>query len=104
LTMSSPRSKMSKTEDPGQDPHWQDVTIPTTWLYLWPIPYKRDPPRQISASHGKSPPRTASLRLARQVSSSHELSPTLWRPRFLISAISANGRISRVKPVDIGQT
>jgi hypothetical protein len=28
----------------------------------------------------------------------------LWHPRFLISVINANGRISRVKPADIGQT
>jgi hypothetical protein len=28
----------------------------------------------------------------------------LWRPRFLISVISTNGRISRVKPADSGQT
>jgi hypothetical protein len=28
----------------------------------------------------------------------------VWRTRFLISVISANGQISRVKPADIGQT
>jgi hypothetical protein len=28
----------------------------------------------------------------------------VWRPRFLISVISTNGRISRVKPADSGQT
>jgi hypothetical protein len=28
----------------------------------------------------------------------------MWRPRFLISVISANGRISPVKPGDAGQT
>jgi hypothetical protein len=28
----------------------------------------------------------------------------LWRPRFLIIVISANGRVSRVKPADSGQT
>jgi hypothetical protein len=28
----------------------------------------------------------------------------LWRPRFLISVINANDRISWVKPADIGQT
>jgi hypothetical protein len=28
----------------------------------------------------------------------------LWRPRFLISVINANGRISQVKPTDVGQT
>jgi hypothetical protein len=28
----------------------------------------------------------------------------LWCPRFLISIISANDRISWVKPADIGQT
>jgi hypothetical protein len=27
-----------------------------------------------------------------------------WRPRFLFNVINANGRISRVKPVDIFQT
>jgi hypothetical protein len=28
----------------------------------------------------------------------------LWRPRFLISIINANGRISQVKPADFGRT
>jgi hypothetical protein len=28
----------------------------------------------------------------------------LWRPRFLISVINANDRISLVKTADIGQT
>jgi hypothetical protein len=28
----------------------------------------------------------------------------VWRPRFLINVINANGRISRVKPADTGQT
>jgi hypothetical protein len=28
----------------------------------------------------------------------------LWRPRFLISVINANGRISWVKPADVGPT
>jgi hypothetical protein len=28
----------------------------------------------------------------------------MWHPRFLISVISANGRIRRVKPADNGQT
>jgi hypothetical protein len=27
----------------------------------------------------------------------------MWRPRFLISVINANDRISLVKPTDIGQ-
>jgi hypothetical protein len=66
--MSRPRFKMRKTEDPGQDPHWQDVTIPTSWQHLRPVPYKRDPP-------DKSPPRTTSLCLAQQVPTSHEKSP-----------------------------
>jgi hypothetical protein len=30
--------------------------------------------------------------------------PHLWCPRFLISAINANARISEVKPTEIGQT
>jgi hypothetical protein len=29
LTMSRPRFKMRRTEDPGQDPHWQDIMLPT---------------------------------------------------------------------------
>jgi hypothetical protein len=29
---------------------------------------------------------------------------SLWRPRFLINVISANDRVSRVKPADPGQT
>jgi hypothetical protein len=28
----------------------------------------------------------------------------MWRPRFLISVINANGRINQVKPADFGQT
>jgi hypothetical protein len=28
----------------------------------------------------------------------------MWRPKFIISIINANDRISRVKPADIGQT
>jgi hypothetical protein len=34
----------------------------------------------------------------------HQPSWWLWRPRFLSSVISTNGRISRVKPANIGQT
>jgi hypothetical protein len=60
--MSRLRFKTRKTEDPGQDPHWQDVTLPTSWQHLRPVPHKRDPLQQVSASHDKSPPRTASLR------------------------------------------
>jgi hypothetical protein len=37
------------------------------------------PPRQVSASHKKSPPRTRSLHLARQVSASHDKSPPRTR-------------------------
>jgi hypothetical protein len=46
-----------KVEDPGQDPHSQDVQSPSIWLHLRPDPYKRDP--------DKSPSRMTSLRLAR---------------------------------------
>jgi hypothetical protein len=54
--MSRPRFKMRKSEDPDQDPHWQDVMFST-------VPYKRGSPRQVSASHDKSPPHTSSFRL-----------------------------------------
>jgi hypothetical protein len=64
LAMSRPRFKTRKTEDPGQDPHWQDATIPTSWQHLWPVPHKGDSP-------------STSLRLARQVSASHGLPSTL---------------------------
>jgi hypothetical protein len=60
--MSRPRFKTRRTEDPGQDPHWQDVMLPTSWQHLQLVPYKRDPLRQVSASHDKSSPRTTSLR------------------------------------------
>jgi hypothetical protein len=50
--MSRPRFERRKTEDPGQDPHWQDITFPTSWPRLRPVPHMRDP-------------HTASLRLAR---------------------------------------
>jgi hypothetical protein len=63
LTISRPRFKTRKTEDPGQDPHWQDVTLLTSWQHFRPVPHERDP-------------RTTSLRLARQVSASCELLPT----------------------------
>jgi hypothetical protein len=39
-------------------------------LDLRPVPYWRDPLRQVSASHDMSPPRTTSLRLARQAPAS----------------------------------
>jgi hypothetical protein len=68
LTTSRPRFETRRTEDPGQDPHWQDVKSPTSWQHLRPVPYKRDP-------HDKSPPRTTSRRLAQQVSASHDLPP-----------------------------
>jgi hypothetical protein len=32
------------------------------------------------------------------------MSTDLWRPRFLITVINANGRINRVKSADTGQT
>jgi hypothetical protein len=57
-----------KAKDPGQEPHWQDVQSPASWLHLRPVPYKRD-------LHDKSPPHTRSLCFARQVSASHELPP-----------------------------
>jgi hypothetical protein len=66
--MSRPRFKTRRTEDPSQDPHCQDVKSPTSWQHLRPVPYKRYPPE-------KSPPRTTSLCLARQVSASHDLPP-----------------------------
>jgi hypothetical protein len=74
--MSRPRFKMRKTEDPGQDPHWQDIMLSTSWQHLRPVPHKRDPLQQVSASHEKSPPCTTSLCLAREVSASRELLPT----------------------------
>jgi hypothetical protein len=55
--MSRPRFRTRRTEDPGQDPHWQDVQSQASWFHLRPIPYKRDP-------HDKSPPRMRSLLLA----------------------------------------
>jgi hypothetical protein len=66
--MSMPRFKMRETEDLSQDPHWQDVTLPTSWQHLRPVPYKRDSLRQVS-------PRTTSLCLAREFSASHDKSP-----------------------------
>jgi hypothetical protein len=62
--MSRPRFKMRKTEDPGQDPHWQDVTLPSSWQHLRPVPYKWDSLQQVSASHEKSPLHMTSLRPA----------------------------------------
>jgi hypothetical protein len=97
--MSRPRFKTRRTEDPGQDPHWQDVKSPTSWQHLRPVPYKRDPPtslRLARQSHDKSPPRTRSLRLARQVSASHELSP-LWLVRGLWHAARAWGASTTTK-------
>jgi hypothetical protein len=88
LTMSRPRFKTTRTEDPGQDPPWQDVESSGSWLHLWPVPHKRDPhdkslprttslclARQVSTSHDKSPPRTTRTHLARQVSASRDHSP-----------------------------
>jgi hypothetical protein len=58
--MSRPRFKMRRTEDPSQDPHWQDVRSPASWLTS---SLQVGSPRQVSASHDKSPPRTTTLRL-----------------------------------------
>jgi hypothetical protein len=44
--------------------------LPTSWQHLRSVPYKRDPLRQVSTSHDKSPSRT-------QVSSSHDKYPPL---------------------------
>jgi hypothetical protein len=60
--MSMPRFRTRRTEDPSQDPHWQDIQYPTSWLHLRPVPYKRVP--------------TTSLRFTREVSTSHDLPPT----------------------------
>jgi hypothetical protein len=68
--MSRSKFKTRRTKDPDQDPHRQDVRSPTSWQHLRPVPHKRDPPE-------KSPPRTRSLRLARQVSAMHDLPPAL---------------------------
>jgi hypothetical protein len=59
---------MRRTKDPGQDPHWQDIMLPTSWEHLRPIPTR-------GTSSDKSPPRTTTSRLARQVSASHDKSP-----------------------------
>jgi hypothetical protein len=48
------KSRTRRTEDLGQDPHWQDVRSSASWLHLRPVPYKRDP-------HDKSLPRTTTL-------------------------------------------
>jgi hypothetical protein len=53
--MSRPRFRTRRTKDPSQDPHWQDVRSPTSWQHLRPIPHKRDPPREVSASHDLPP-------------------------------------------------
>jgi hypothetical protein len=74
---------MRRTQDPGQDPHWQDILFLTSWERLRPVPSKRDLLRQISVSHDKSPPRMTSLRLAREVSASHNFPPEVSVPREL---------------------
>jgi hypothetical protein len=57
--MSRPIFKTRRTEDPGK-------THTGKMSSLRPVPYKRDPPRslrlaqQVTASHNKSPPRTTS--------------------------------------------
>jgi hypothetical protein len=66
--MSRPRFRTRRTEDSSQDPHWQDIQSPTSWLHLRPVPYKRDP-------QDKSLPRTRSRRLARKVSALLDLPP-----------------------------
>jgi hypothetical protein len=51
----------------------------TSWEHLRPVPHKRDPLRQISASHNKSPPRTTSWSFARAVSVSDQgANQTTW--------------------------
>jgi hypothetical protein len=73
-TTSRQRFRTRSRRDPGQDPHWQDVQSSANWLHLRPVP-TRGTPRQVTASHEKSLPRTTSLRLTREVSASHEKSP-----------------------------
>jgi hypothetical protein len=53
--------------DPGQNPHWQDVQSSATWLRLRPVGciFDQFPTRGTP---------TTSLRLAREVSASHEKS------------------------------
>jgi hypothetical protein len=33
------KAKTQDEEDPGQDPHWQDIVFPTSWEHLLPVPY-----------------------------------------------------------------
>jgi hypothetical protein len=69
------------------------------------------PPRVTNASKlVDTKPKCSSYRNALVSSQGHSwahfLNPTqrVWRPRFLMSIITANDRISRVKPTDIDQT
>jgi hypothetical protein len=57
--MSKQRFKTRRNKDPGQDLYRQDVMLPTSWQHLQPVPYKRNPLRQVSASHDKSTPRAS---------------------------------------------
>jgi hypothetical protein len=66
--VSRPRFRTRRTGDPGQDPHWQDIRSLASWLHSDQFP-ARGITRQVFASHDKSPPRTTSLRPAREVRS-----------------------------------
>jgi hypothetical protein len=85
-----PRFKTRRTKHPCQDHHWQDVLFPTSWELLRLVPHKRNPLRQVSASHDKSPPRTTSLRLERQVSASNDKSPPRTTSCSFARAVSAS--------------
>jgi hypothetical protein len=72
-TTSRQRFRTRRRKDPGQDPHWQDIQSSASWLHLRPVPIRGTPTtslrlaREVSVSHDKFSPRTTSLHLAREV-------------------------------------
>jgi hypothetical protein len=69
--------------------------IPTTGLRL---------ARQLSASHEKSPSHTTSLRLAREVSTSHHMSPPRTRSLRLTRQVSTSHEKSPPRTISLAPT
>jgi hypothetical protein len=92
--MSRPRFRTRRTEDTGQDPHWQDVQSPASWLHLG----KTSSLRPVGCISNQFPTRgipTTSLRLAREVFVSHEKSPPRTTSLYLTREVSASLNLPR---------
>jgi hypothetical protein len=72
FTMSRPRFKTRRIEDPDQDPHWQNVKSPTSSLQEGPPPTSLCLAREVSASHDLPPAPTGAWAMTHGVSPRRE--------------------------------